>query len=197
MIKHPAFYLGLLLLLASGVAIGWMLFQTKPFTISTIECYRESQSCSATVTEDLNQTLLGKSLLITDFDLVLPNRTYQVTAFRKYLPGKLMVEVSPADYLTDINLAFQTDEELITHINERLAQAQLSVQNSIIKRDIGVVIVQLEKEQALLTVDQAEQDINKVVLIKKHLQLAEIDTAIIEIDARYQMPVLRTTKTNF
>lgn len=198
--RKLSFVLGSILLLTLFSILIWASTQAKAFTITQVSCVANQADCSDQLSELVTQDLLGKSLFITDFKTQGTTPKYEVLAFTKQLPGQIKVEVRPTTslILKDGTLtATSNPEQVIAAITSLFDQAQISVQKVAIFPDHKVVVVKLEKEQALLGLDQPERDAQKVILIKKHLRLAEIDTSIAEIDARYQLPVLRTQLSEF
>lgn len=195
--KKGSFFLGCGLVIGLIVTLGWLVVRVKAFTVTELTCTEADQPCPAPIADKLQTRLVGQSIFITDFELVLVDSEFRVAHFTKHLPGKLqvVVEQNQLEMVTSSQTAtVDADPVKITAtVTKLFADASLPVENIEVKPASDVVIVQLEKERALLRASQAELDAHKVILIKKHLRLSEIDTGIVEIDARYQMPVLRTS----
>lgn len=194
--KKLAVVIGFVLLIALIAGIGWLLVTTKALAITTVTCKVESTVCPPRVAEYVEQQLLGKPLTITDFSLAMPTSEYQVIDFEKKLPGNLLVLVKPSNPHQVVGNVETDDQQALTDsIAETLNAQDIAYSGIEVKTDQAMVVVYLPPGQALLSLEHLNQDLAKLILVQKHLKLAEIDTAIVEIDLRYQMPVLRTTKS--
>jgi hypothetical protein len=196
--KRRRFWGGLLLLVGLLGCLAYLTFVEKAFTITTITCTINQQPCPSQLNEQLTTALKGKPLFLTDFKRELAESSFHITEYTKRVPGHLFLAIEPYAELT-VSAATTTNdpEQALTAIKQVFTEADLAFDTIETRPEQQLAVVILGKEQALLRLDHAEEDSQKVVLIKKHLRLAEIDTGIVEIDARYQMPVLRTTKSSF
>lgn len=194
--KKITLAIGCVLLITLLIGSGWLVISSKALAITTIECRLGDGNCPPRVAESIEQQLLGKPITITDFATVLSASEYQVIDFKKKLPSHLSVVVEPTDPRQVIGNIITSDHQTVTDsIAETLTAQGVTYTGIEVRNDQELVIIYLPAHQALLSLRNINQDLTTLLLIQKHLSLAEIDNAIVEIDVRYQMPVLRTVKS--
>lgn len=196
--KKLPFLLGITLLICLASSIGWLFFGQQIFIIKTVECKIKDEPCSNEVLTKIQTELIGKSLFISDFKTAVPNLDVTITRASKKIPSQLHLQVEAKNNSITTTSATPTAidiEKIQVEIATLLKEAEITYKSIELQPNAGVGIVLFDNEQALLRLEHAELDTKKIITIKKHLRLAEIDTGIVEIDARYQMPVLRTTKS--
>lgn len=168
--------------------------------VKKIHCQENEQTCSQ-ATLDKIAHFYNKSIFFTNFDQDLEQ--FSDYYLEKRLPNELSVNLSNVQsqyYGVDENNKFvitkddQLDKEtnlIANNIHNQLQKQEIIFQSIELKN--GVLIIELQEGmRALIDSNQITLGVTKLKIIQSNLSLKEIDTGIIEIDARYKMPVLKT-----
>jgi hypothetical protein len=193
--KVLSFFAGLVLLLLCVITGGWLLTTTNFFSITNVSCTTNKEQCPPETQQQLENMLLTKSLFLTDFNRELQPTNFTIHSFSKKIPGMLAVEVS-AKSSNKPNTTLDTPQvkALVTDTFENMS---LPINKIIISEPENYVVITIEDLQIIVSFDTVETDLEKAVVILTNLDLNTIDLDISEIDTRYKLPVLRTTKTRF
>jgi hypothetical protein len=85
-----------------------------------------------------------------------------------------------------------TTHQLVQSLLDTLERYQLEVHKIELRSSTEIVLTLPNNLQALLSNDQTDQQVRKLSIITKNLDLATIDTGIRTIDLRFRLPVLKT-----
>lgn len=197
--KVLSFIFGLLTItLMIGGIVTLPLF-TPFLSILNVDCISNNQECPPDLQESLQYTLLNKSFFITDFDKEINIPTISVVSFSKKIPGTVILEVEEKSlgqnsFSEETNLSKeQIEKEVMKHFENQFSNTD---QIQVIDNQ-NTVVINLEDIQILTRISNLKTDLQKASLILEHLDLDTIDLDITEIDTRYKLPVLRTTKSTF
>ena len=190
---------GFLLLGSLALLTGWYILRSNILLITNIECSILNEKCSTQLTEQINKQLLGKPLFITDFSQVLSIPNVEVTQFSKHVPGKLYLQLETKQTQQGGGSFIQTStvEDTVEFVTKYFADQEIEVTNVQVFQDENLVVATNGNRQILLSIKNLESDLTKTTLVLQNLDLDSIDLAIIEVDARYKLPVLRTSKSQF
>jgi hypothetical protein len=178
---------------------GWG-YHYKWLIINQVECKFQTHDCPEEITSELNN-LIGKPLFFTKVSDFLPLQTVDLIATSRQLPDKLLVTVNArqAGYFADIGDIVDIDPDLDLDkkevaIQKILTQNKIPVTATEHSPNQSIIIVTLENDvRILLPLDKVSEKTTAVILILTNLDLASVDKQIVEIDVRYNLPVLRTS----
>jgi hypothetical protein len=174
------------------------------FTIKNIECQQNNIPCSA-ATLDKIEHLKGASVFFTDFDKSLSQ--FEPYDLQKKLPNTLRLTLNgePSNYyqVAENGEVIISQQEVINPaLNQKIHTLFLELDESnieytkiAIKEDTSIIMIN-DSLRALIDLTESVSGVYKLKQVLDNVDLKEVDTAIVEIDTRFTMPVLKTRQTD-